>query len=369
MRKIALAFCLLAVAASAQPHIDQPALAALAAEELAATHTPGAAIGIVLDNRLAYSFGAGASNVETGAPVQPEMLFRVGSTTKMMTATAVSILAAAGKLSFADPVGKHVPGLDPAIAALTIDQILSHTSGLKDEAVMYGRHDDAALGEEIRQWKAAWLFTKPGSIYSYSNPGFWLAGLVAESVSGKPYADAMEELVFRPAGMTSTTLRPTMAMTRAFSQGHAAVDGKAAVVRPLADNAANWPAGSIFSNLPDLAQFTIALMNAGEPAGKSRISKDVVTALTTPHADIPGSAAKYTYGLRIERLGTEPYWSHGGARTGYGSFIGMLPNRHIAVIVLTNRTGENLPRTRAGIMAMLGFPDPAEPRAGHRRTR
>jgi CubicO group peptidase (beta-lactamase class C family) len=345
--------------AVAQNHVDHPAITAVAREELAATHTPGAAIGIVLENKLAYSFGVGSSSAETGAPVEPEMLFRLGSTTKMMTATAVATLAASGKLKFTDPVGKHVPNLDPAIAALTINQILSHTSGLKDEAVMNGRHDDAALGEEIRQWKRDWLFTKPGAIYSYSNPGFWLAGLVVESVTGKPYADAMGELVFRPMGMTSTTLRPTMAITHALSQGHDGVNGETAVLRPLADNAANWPAGSVFSNLADLAQLTVALMNAGEAAGRPSIFKDVVTALTTPHADIPGSHAKYGYGLQIDTQGTEPYWNHAGSRAGYGSFIGMLPKRHSALIVLTNRTGENLPRTRARIMAMLGFPEPA----------
>jgi CubicO group peptidase (beta-lactamase class C family) len=352
MRRCFLGLIVVA-AAVAQNHIDQPAIAAAAREELAATHTPGAAIGIVLDNKLAYAFGVGSSNVETGAPVQPEMLFRLGSTTKMMTATAVATLAAAGKLDFNDPVGQHVRGLDPSIAALTINQILSHTSGLKDDAVMHGRHDDAALGEEIRQWKPDWLFTKPGAIYSYSNPGFWLAGLVVESVTGKPYADAMEEIVFKPIGMTSTTLRPTMAMTHAFSQGHDAVNGPAAVLHPLADNAANWPAGSIFSNLQDLAKLTVALMNASEP-----VSNTVVAALTTPHADIPGSKAKYGYGLEIDQRGTEPYWSHGGSRAGYGSFIAMLPNRHIAVIVLTNRTGQNLAHTRATILAMLGSPEP-----------
>jgi D-alanyl-D-alanine carboxypeptidase len=357
MRKLSLALALAAATAIGQKSVDQNAISAVAREELAATHTPGTAIGIVIDNKLAYAFGVGASSAETGAPVQPEMLFRLGSTTKMMTATAVAALAIAGKLDFSDPVGKHVRGLNPAIAALTINQILSHTSGLKDEAVMHRRHDDAALGEEIRLWKADWLFTKPGAIYSYSNPGFWLAGLVVESVTGKPYADAMEELVFKPIGMNSTTLRPTMAITHAISQGHDTVKGETVVLRPLADNTANWPAGSIFSNLSDLSRLTVALMNAGERG----VSKSIVTALTTPHADIPGSTAKYGYGLEIDKLGTERYWHHDGSRAGYGSSVNMLPDRHLAVIVLTNRSGENLPRTRAKIMAMLGFPEPAPP--------
>ena len=292
---------LLASAFVAGQSVNLSSLEASANEELNATRTPGAAIGIVEGGRLTYTHGFGTSNIETGAPVTPEMLFRLGSTTKMFTATAVATLVAEGKIDFQDSAGKCIPGLDPAIAALTVNQILSHTSGLKDTAVMNGRHDDSALGEEIRTWKADWLFTKPGVIYSYANPGFWLAGYVAESVAGKPYAVMMEEIVFAPVGMTSSTLRPTMAMTRAFSQGHDIVKEKVEVLRPAPDNAANWPAGSLFSNLTDLSRFAIAMMGGGQIDGKQVVSPKVVTALTTPRADIPGSKAKYGYGLEFRR--------------------------------------------------------------------
>lgn len=345
-----------ALAAGQSVKLDLPAIEVIANEELAATRTPGAAIGVVSDGRLIYAHGFGTSNIETGAPVTEQTLFRLGSTTKMLTATAVATLEAEGKLDFADTVGKHVPSLDPAIAALTINQILSHTSGLQDTAVMNGRHDDAALGEEIRAWKADCLFTKPGAIYSYANPGYWLAGFVAESVAGKPYAGVMEELVFGPVGMASSTLRPTMAMTRELSQGHDMVSGKVAVLRPAPDNSANWPAGSVFSNLTDLARFATAMMDGGQMNGKRALSPKVVKALTTPHADIPGSAAKYGYGLDLEEVGGWQVWTHGGSRAGYGSFIAMFPGQHAAVIVLCNRTGESLPRTRAKITAMLGEP-------------
>jgi CubicO group peptidase (beta-lactamase class C family) len=350
--RIALTYLVCVSAISAAQSLDQTALEASAKEELSATKTPGAAIGIVRDGRLIYSHGFGTSNLETGAPVTAETLFRLGSTTKMLTATAVATLAAAGKLNFDDPVGKYVQGLDPAIAALTITQILSHTSGLKDAAVMNGRHDDAALGEEIRKWKSDWLFTKPGAIYSYANPGFWLAGYVAESVAGKPYADVIADLVFGPAGMTTSTLRPTMAMTRPLSQGHDVVSGEVAVLRPAPDNSANWPAGSAFSNLIDLSHFATAIMNDGKPP----VSSAVVKALTMPHADIPGSDSKYGYGLGLDQIGGVQVWSHLGSRAGYGSFIAMLPQSHTAVIVLCNRTGESLPRTRMKIMAMLSVP-------------
>ena len=351
MRILRLLFLSVFVVAAGQT-LDIPKLELSANQELEATKTPGAAIGVVSEGRLIYAHGFGTSNLETGAPVTSATLFRLGSTTKMMTAAAVATFAAEGRLQFDDAVGKYVSGLDPAIAALTVNQILSHTSGLKDAAVMNGRHDDASLGEEIRAWKSDWLFTKPGAIYSYSNPGYWLAGFVAESIAGKPYAEVMLERVFSPLGMTSTTLRPTMAMTRELSQGHDMVDKKLAVLRPAPDNAANWPAGSVFSNLTDLARLVTVMMDDGKPA----LSPKVVKALTTPHADIPGSQSKYGYGLDLEDRGGFQVWTHGGSRAGYGSFIAMMPSLHAGLIVLCNRTGENLPKTRAMIMAMLGEP-------------
>ena len=357
MRFRRLVLVLVSVVATGQSvKLDIAQLEASAKEELEATKTPGAAIGVVSEGRLIYAHGFGTSNLETGAPVTSATLFRLGSTTKMLTATAVAQLAAEGKLDFEDTVGKHVRGLDPSIGGLTVNQILSHTSGLKDTAVMNGRHDDAALGEEIRAWKSDWLFTKPGVIYSYANPAYWLAGFVAESIAGKPYADVMEERVFSAVGMASTTLRPTMAMTREFSQGHDIVDNKVALLRPAPDNAANWPAGSVFSNVADLARFVTAMIDEGRLDGKQALPPKVVKALTTPHADIPGSRSKYGYGLDLEDRGGFLVWTHGGSRAGYGSFIAMLPGVHAGLIVLCNRTGENLPKMRARIMAMLGEP-------------
>jgi CubicO group peptidase (beta-lactamase class C family) len=344
-----------AATAAQRATLDIPALEASANQELAATKTPGAAIGIVKDGRLVYAQGFGTANIETGAPVTPQTLFRLGSTTKMLTASAVATFVAEGKLDFEDPVGKHIRGLDPAIAALTVNQILSHTAGLKDEAVMNGRHDDAALGQEIRAWKPDWLFTKPGAIFSYANPGYWLAGYLAETLAGKPYADVMQDRIFGPVGMVSSTVRPLMAMTRPLSQGHDLANGRPAVLRPAPDNAANWPAGSVFSNLNDLSRFVIAMMNDGRLEGKQVLWPKVVAALTSPHAKAPGWETRYGYGLNVQETGGR-VWTHGGARAGYGSFVAMLPDRQAAVIVLCNRTGESLEKTHGKIMEMLGAP-------------
>src|SRR5687767_2707753 len=227
------------------------------------TNTPGAAIGIVRDGRMLWSKGLGVANIETGQPVTPDTLFRLGSTTKMFTAAALVGLAEEGMLKLDEPVGKCIAGLHPKIAALTPHQLLTHTAGLTDESVMSGRHDDAALGLGIRAMDDSWLFTDPGQIHSYSNPGYWIAGLACEELAGKPYADVMAERLFRPLGMSRTTLRPTLAMTWPLALGHEVRGGSAAIVRPQADNAGTWPAGQIYSNVTDLARFTTALLDGG----------------------------------------------------------------------------------------------------------
>src|SRR5688572_33494907 len=94
------------------------------------------------------------------------------------------------KLRLDEPVGKVIDGLPPKVAALTPHQLLTHTSGLADGTAWFGRHDDDALGAGIKTWKDDRLFAKPGEIYSYSNPGYWLSGYVGERVAGKPFADA-----------------------------------------------------------------------------------------------------------------------------------------------------------------------------------
>ena len=214
--------------------VDFSAIDRVIAQELTDTHTPGAAVSIVSGDRVVFSKGYGVASVETREPVRPEMLFRLGSTTKMFTAAALVLLAEKGAVDLNAPIGNYVKDLHPKIAQLTAHQLLSHTSGFLDEAPMFGSDDESALEKEVRSWTANRFFTEPGRIYSYSNPAFWLAGFVVESVSGKRYADQMTASLFKPLGMSRTTLRPLVAMTYPIAQGHDDSPKGPAVIRPAA---------------------------------------------------------------------------------------------------------------------------------------
>ena len=335
----------LAFAAYAQIRpLDPTAIERVATAELKSTNTPGAAVAVVYNDRVIFAHGYGTSDVETGAPVSPDMLFRLGSTTKMFTAAALVGLAVEGKVELDAPVGNYIKSLDPAIASLTANQILSHTSGLYDDAPMFGSHDESALGAGIHKWKADVLFAPPARIYSYSNPGFWLAGYLAETVAGKPYADVIEERLFKPLGMTHSTLRPTMAMTWPLAQGHEVHDGQPQVIHPAADNASGWPAGSIFSSVTELSKFVIAFMNNGPV-----LSPKVISLMCSPHAKIPGSEATYGYGLQLAVQRGVRWVEHGGSRAGYGSTIRMAPDHKFAVIITANRSGSGMPKLAGAI--------------------
>ena len=350
---LALAAALLPAAAQS---LDPAAIERVALEELQSTKTPGAAVAVISGDHVVFSHGYGVASVETGASISPDMLFRLGSTTKMFTAASVVGLALEGKIDLNAPVSRYISGLDDKIGQLTANQLLSHTSGLRDEAPMFGSHDETALGNGIHAWKSDFLFAPPGRIYSYSNPGYWLAGYLAEVVAGKPYADVIAGRLFGPLGMKRSTLRPTMAMTWPLAEGHDVHDGKPEVIRPAADNAASWPAGSIFSSVLDLSRFVIAFLNDGRLDGKEVLPPKLIAALSSPHAEIPGWNQHYGYGLTLDSSRGIHWVQHGGSRAGYGSTICMAPERKFAVIVLANRSGSGMPKLADAIAdAVLGL--------------
>ncbi len=324
---------------------DFAAVDSVLQQEIKAAGIPGATIAIVSGGRVVHVKGVGLANIETGEPMTPERLFRLGSTTKMFTAIALTLLAHDGRVDLRAPVGTYIKGLHPSIARVTAHQLLSHTSGILDEAPMYGSHDDEALLKNARAWSDDRFFTEPGKIYSYSNPAYWLAGGVVESVAGKAFADAVRDLIFTPLGMSTTTFRPTVAMTYPLAQGHDVTDGKATVIRPFADNTASWPAGSIFSNVLDLSRFVMAFVGGGTLEGKAVLPAKVIATVSTPATTIPGSDSAYGYGLNIDSFRGVRLIQHGGSRSGYGSTIRMAPARRFGVIILGNRSGASFPRT------------------------
>lgn len=323
--------------------IDFSELDKLVPAELKEKNTPGAVITIVSGDRVVYQKAFGVANVETNAEMQPDMLFRLGSTTKMFTAAALVTLSDQNKIKLNEPIGNRVKDLNPRIAQTTPHYLLSNSAGVRDFAASIVSNDDAALKQMVQSWKDDIFFADQGNLYSYSSAGYWLSGFVVEEINGKPYADAMEELLFKPLGMQRTTLRPLLAMTYPFATAHGIENGRPAIVRPFFNNVAMWPAGSIFSNGKDLSHWVIAFLNEGRLDGKQVLSASLPAQMAMHHVPVPGqNESYYGYGLTVFKYRGLEFAGHGGFSRGYGSMIQMVPARKFAVIVLTNKSGETL---------------------------
>lgn len=287
---------------------------------------PGAAIAVVKDGAVIHSRGFGVTSVETSTPVTSKTLFRLGSTTKMFVALAILKLADDGKLRLDQAVGELVPDLAPEIGRATIEQLLTHTSGLADDAPMTGPLDESALHTRVTTWNETALIAAPGEVFSYANPGYVLLGDVIAQATKQPFSVAMQELLLKPAGMETSTFRPLEAFTRPVALGH---DGSG-VIRPIAEHAGNYPPGSLFTSAEELGRLLAGLA----PATLERLAQ--------PRVAIVAQDRHYGYGVVVDRRRGPRLVLHTGARTGYGSTILIAPAERAAVAIVTSRTGATL---------------------------
>lgn len=315
----------------------------------------------VRDGRVVYAKGFGVASAESKLPVSPDTLFRAGQSTKMFVAAALVTLAEQSRLKLDAPVGNYIAGIHPKIGAITVHQILAQTTGLKDEMPNNGPHDDAALAREVGSWDAGVFFTEPGRTFSTSNLGFALAGRLLEAVKGLPFADAMDEVLFRPLGMSHTTFRPTVAMTYPLAAGHSA-DGK--VMRPAPDNAAYWAAFSLYSSAADLARFEARFLDPNPPLPLSMVA--TLSKPQVPRQGIPNTW--YGYGLIVDNTRTLPIIRQAIAVPGYDGALAMSQESKSGVVVLMNAPGDGTGIADKLLERILptglGAPVPAAPPAG-----
>jgi CubicO group peptidase (beta-lactamase class C family) len=341
----------------AQARIELPSIERALEAELKENGTPGAALAVVLGDQVILLEGYGVASVETGEAVTPDHLFRIGSTTKLMTAIALAMMADAGKLDLTLPVASYVPDLAGPFGSVSAHQLLSHTAGIRDQPADYGLHDEPALAEFVRGWKTDYRLAAPGRLFSYSNPGYALAGLVLQEVAKKPYADAMKAILFEPLGMASSTFRPTDAMTRPLSQGHDAKEnGDLVVVRPFADDSRQWPNGFLMSSARELSRFAVAFLNGGRLEGKEVIPPAVIARLMTPAAEIPYELPdmkrpRYGYGLFLHDWNGASIAEHAGTMPGFTCIFKMAPAERVAVVLLANQEGVRFEKTMEAAFA------------------
>ena len=357
---LVLPFALLAApgAIAQAQHPDRPPWAdAVDAEILRAMERdaiPGVQLAVTQDTKLLYSKSYGVADIETGRKVSNTTLFHVGSVTKAFTGLLLAELAVQGKVNLHAPISRYVPELTGRVGGVSLHQLLTHSAGWGDATNLNGRFDDAALGESMMRASDAWLHTTPDRVFSYSNPGFSMAGYVAERATGKPFIELMDTYLLDKLSLDHATFRPAMAMTREFSLGHVPdASNRQIVQRPMPVNAADNPGGFLYSTAEDLARLCKVLMRGGILDGKRVVSAEATRLATSRNIAIPGTPHNRSgYGLHIDVVGGERVWRKSGGVGGFSSQVSMWPDRQLAVVISVNN-GSAMPSTHTAVVAQI----------------
>lgn len=306
------------------------------------TSTPGAAVG-VLHRGKRFTAGYGITNVDHPLPVTPETLFQIGSTTKTFTATAIMKLVELGKIELDVPVRRYLPGFrlkDPeATRKVTLRHLLTHMGGwLGDYFTDTGWGNDAiekAVGELARVKQ----LTPLGTVWAYNNAGFYIAGLIIEKVTKKPFELAITEMLFDPLAMKNSFWFPEDVMLHRFVVGHITVGKKSRVASPWRLSRSSAPAGAIISDVGD--QLTWAEFHMGDgksPSGKRVLKKSTLRFMQKEQFYVGNLAEEMGISWMINTMDGVKFARHGGTTNGQLSSFVMAPEEGFAVTVLTNST-------------------------------
>lgn len=347
MLKPLAALCLLVAPALAQQPPPDPtsALQSAIAQSVAQDHFTGAVL-VVHNGAILVDQGYGAADLEWKIPNSPAARFRLGSLTKQFTAASFLLLEERGKLSLEDHVSKYMPDAPPAWAAITLKNLLNHTSGIPNFTgfpdYRASESRDTTPAELVLRFRDKPLSFPPGSKFSYSNSGYVLLGYLLERITADTYAHFLQTNIFTPLHMDSTGLDSNAAILPNRAQGytfgprgfeHA---GYISMTIPFS-------AGALFSTTGDLLKWENALFYG------SLLTPASLKKLTTPALE------QYGLGVIMTDSAGHPLVTHNGGIEGFTTYLTQYPQDHLTVVVLANSDsfapdalGRNLGRIALG---------------------
>jgi hypothetical protein len=223
---------------------------------------------------------------------------------------------------------------------------------------------EAHIRQDLQRYR---FVAPPGKLYAYSNPGIRLAGFILQVVSGRPYAELMQELVFDPLEMRRTTFDPLVAMTYPLAQSHDRnADGTLSVQHCFAENTGGYPSGMVISTVVDLTHFAVMQMSVGAYRGRQVLSPGSVAEMQTIQADMYTALfGGYGLALAIDRYKGLRRVGHDGSISTFGSKLVMVPEAGTAIVLFFNRAPGFWAKAQAiverALDELLGLPAQAVP--------
>jgi CubicO group peptidase (beta-lactamase class C family) len=346
---VLLSICLVAVCSLARQAGSSDSLLVLVQtmrEEMAASSAPGAVFAVVQNGKIVYQKALGIANLNTKTSLEPISTFSIGSVGKFFTSLALLTALEQHGIDVHASVGSIVPGLSPKLSPLAIASLLSNTSGMLDLWQNTNEHKDD-LFELFQKTGDNALFEEQGRVFSYSNYGFTLAGLVLSRLTKISFTEAIDSLVIHPLKLGHTTFDVKQAMREPFAAaGHTRNPASGSVTNSpftFVTDPVIQPAGGIFSNIEDLSRLAQCFFDDGMFEGKRIFSSKTIRAMSQGNKPInaqheylgyPGSS--YGYGsIVFERNGIQFVGIAGESGNQNALFL-LAPEFKTAFIALSN---------------------------------
>ncbi len=312
---------------------------------------PGVAVAIIDDGQIILSKGYGHRDLENRLPVTSKTLFPIASITKPFTSTAAAILVDEGKLNWDDRVREHLRAFQlfdaDATEHLSIRDCLSHRTGMPYGPFhWYGINGwpEENMSPEIAYRKLRYFEPARSfrTAYEYSNSGYFIAGQLIEKISGKSYAEFVQERVLNPLKMTRTNF--SVEQLRADSDHALPYDryeGKI-IRREFFPGQVVGPAGGVNSCVEEMVQFLKLYLDFGSTDDHQVVSKRNVKELFTPEVVLPElnfyAATKgfQSMGWQVLMIDGEKWGRHTGSLPGFTSVASFCPKRQCGYVILTN---------------------------------
>ena len=321
---------------------------------MSANSVPGIGAAIVLEGEAVWSAGFGMADLENSSPATSSTLFRLGSISKPITATAILQLWERGKLDLAAPVQKYCPAFPQKEWPITSRELLGHLGGIRhyhpdgkgDIPEDSARHF-SSTEESLQIFAADPLVAKPGTKFNYSTYGYSLLGCVLEGAASQKYVDYVRENIFQPAGMAQTQADDFFSViphrTRWYHREKSGIVRNAGVL----DSSYKIPGGGLISSADDMARFEAAIL------ADKLLQRSTRDQMWASQKTDDGKPTGYGMGWGTQRKYGLTLVSHGGGQQGTSTTILVAPERGAGIVVLANMDGLDTGALAADILKIV----------------
>jgi serine beta-lactamase-like protein LACTB, mitochondrial len=333
---------------------------------MTARKAPGISAAVVQDGEFVWSAGYGMADLENSVPATSQTVYRLGSISKTITATAAMELWEHGKLDLDSPVQKYCPAFPQKPWPITTRELLGHLAGIRyshvpetpysesqsDPEVGNTRHFENGIEAGLKFFADDALVAQPGMHFNYSTQGYTLVGCAIEGASGEKYADYVREHVLVPAGMLQTRPDDRFDIIPLRARFYSKDKSGAVVNAEFLDASYKVPGGGWLSSAPDMARFEVAILT---DRLIKRATRDIMWTLQMPSDEL----GRMVYGLGWQAGTTEGVADvgHGGSQQGTSAMILIAPDARAGVVVLINSDSAGASELASPLLGIvLGLP-------------